>query len=74
MDELPRFYVKKVGKRRINRGKNAPHNGKKTWYVAFRSQDGQTVLSDTTIFGALAWKLRKAFTWHRLNTDDNIEE
>jgi len=68
-----RYFVKNIGKRRVNRGRDTHRDGKKTWYVSFQSQYGSFLLADTTLFGAIVWKLRKTFSRYRLNTDENSE-
>jgi len=74
MYDLDRYYVKNVGKRRLNRGKNTPRNGKKTWYVALQSYNGGLLLFDVTIFGAIFCKLWGIFHPYRPNYDEISEE
>jgi len=66
MCELERYFVTNVGKRRINRGKDTSRDGKKIWYVAFRTETGAIYLWDTNIIVAAIWKIRSILTPYRL--------
>jgi len=65
MSEKERYFVVNVGKRRVNRGKNRDRNGKKTWYVSFKTETGAMYLWDTNWFVALIWKIRSILTPYR---------
>jgi len=74
MFDSERYYVKNIGKRRVNRGRNRPKNGKKTWYVALEWYNGGLLLFNVTIFGAIVCKLWSVFHPYRPNYDDISEE
>jgi len=72
MCEKERYYVKNIGKRLVNRGKDSPRDGKKTWYVSFKTENGAIYLWDTTIIPAIIWKIRSILTPYR--PEDHVYE